>query len=281
MARTGNWKLTKLWVVTAISFMKRQEERRLRITEACHEYSSAAALPAAELPLGNYRWLWNKQVVVCVNFKAGSSSMVAHLLSEEFPDLLEALKDTWSTNYIGFRVLKLRDNDKQFAQDLLEIFRTVLVVRHPFTRLVSAYRDKIEFCDRDKISPEMQYLFDEENSGISFKTFAEFVVQETRRRPSFPYLAIDGHWRAYYVSCVPCNVQYKYVIKVETWDEDMRYVQQALDFKSRNDIHLNISNATATAVQYFKELPRELVKDLYETYLIDFEMFGYSMEEFM
>jgi hypothetical protein len=55
---------------------KRQEERRLRIKEACNEYGSAAALLAAEMPLGNFRWLWNKQVVVCVNFKVKICSII-------------------------------------------------------------------------------------------------------------------------------------------------------------------------------------------------------------
>ena len=92
-----------------------------------------------------------------------------------------------------------------------------MVVRHPFVRLVSAFRDKLErmteynvrYHAKDAVRmTERRY-----NSTVADSpTFPEFADYLVRTPPNL----MDKHWAPYSKLCLPCNISYDAILKLET-----------------------------------------------------------------
>ncbi|XP_047740994.1 carbohydrate sulfotransferase 13-like [Hyalella azteca] len=110
---------------------------------------------------------------------------------------------------------------------------TFMVVRHPFLRLISAYRDKIatksgkmamtQFRKYRRLynMPIISKYRQQEPHDKFYKdvpTFPEFV-QYLLETPVEDY---NEHWRPYHVICRPCDVPYNVVLKLESLDEDIQ-----------------------------------------------------------
>ena len=81
--------------------------------------------------------------------------------------------------------------------------------------------------------------------------------------------------------CDYCTVPYTVIGRLETMEEDLLYIGQMAGVQFRLE-KMNPSSGGSTsdkAREYFSQLDREVVLQLYELYKVDFEMFGYSMEE--
>lgn len=65
-----------------------------------------------------------------------------------------------------------------------------------------------------------------ENDRKSFPQFIEMVLSQMPRRKFSTrwarYRKVNAHWRPYVANCLPCNFKYDYVLKIETFEADMR-----------------------------------------------------------
>ncbi|XP_059048323.1 carbohydrate sulfotransferase 11 [Achroia grisella] len=178
---------------------------------------------------------------------------------------------------------------------------SLLVVREPFVRLLSAYRDKLE-----NIAPpyyrKLARAIVAENREKATKlfgpiksfgpTFYEFVAYLTKKfKDRDKLFTFDEHWAPYYQFCSPCAVNFSVISKVETLTRDSAYVIQQLglghvlgrkvnDRRTRLRTVMNKSkdgkNTTALMKRYFSQLDERMLNDLLLIYGIDFEMFGYD-----
>ncbi|KAJ8881098.1 hypothetical protein PR048_017571 [Dryococelus australis] len=172
-----------------------------------------------------------------------------------------------------------------------------IIVRHPFERLLSAYRDKLEhrkgkmyYYERYGRQIVSLYRKRSPNSLTVLMqprepTFVEFVRYIVERRH------FDEHWRPYHTECSPCTLQYQYILKTESLDSEEGYLVQALGLQNLSSFHkasshrihnVNPSGRTGSqqAQQYYSQVPPDLVKKLYEIYANDFEMFNYTATEY-
>uniref|UniRef100_A0A8D9BU84 Carbohydrate sulfotransferase n=1 Tax=Cacopsylla melanoneura TaxID=428564 RepID=A0A8D9BU84_9HEMI len=97
---------------------------------------------------------------------------------------------------------------------------------------------------------------------------------------------LDMHWAPIVTFCTPCLVNFNVFLKFETLQEDQRYL---IDLAGVSHLikpeWLNESKGGATTNQmigkFYAELSADQLYQLYNVYKYDFELFDYTMEEYL
>lgn len=173
---------------------------------------------------------------------------------------------------------------------------SLIVVREPFVRLLSAYRDKLENVTPFYYRKLARAIVAEhrpkatgaiKSYGPTFNEFVAYLITNHRTKDQ-PF---DEHWAPYHQFCTPCAVNFTVIAKVETLSKDSAFVIHELglghvlgrtvgDRRTRLRTVMNKSkdgrNTTALIKHYFSQLNEKMLDNLLEIYGIDFEMFGYN-----
>ena len=159
-------------------------------------------------------------------------------------------------------------------------------VRHPFERLISAYKSKVL---------HRTYIGDQRTKALledikSFSDFVDFVIHENDRQ------GVNAHWKTISQKCHHCAIPYNVIGRMETFDEDLNYIilqlglENILPIKNINTLsntnrdskqHKANEDKKKECLEYFSKLTRSQIEQLYQIYKIDFEMFGYSAKDYL
>jgi len=162
------------------------------------------------------------------------------------------------------------------------------IVRHPFERLVSAYRDKFELAKKYAYVYTMYAgkilglpsSVDIESQRVKRPTFSQFVDYLLR----VPVQQYNDHWIPYWLHCHVCEVEYDIIGKMETISDDMEFIVEKSGLAATN-ISLPWTNrrnsGEGISLKYFRTLTSDQVRGLYRIYKLDFEMFGYQVEPYL
>ena len=128
---------------------------------------------------------------------------------------------------------------KESLQKIFDESISFTFVRHPFVRLVSAFRDKFELGAKNNYIYKM-YAADILNipaaSGEKTEAYMRMIYSKIASlpRPTFPqfvdYLLrtrieeYNDHWLPYWIHCNFCHQKFNMVGKVETIEEDTEYI---------------------------------------------------------
>ncbi|XP_050740417.1 carbohydrate sulfotransferase 11-like isoform X2 [Eriocheir sinensis] len=191
----------------------------------------------------------------------------------------------------------------------------MIVVRHPFERLLSAYRDKMlrvkgasdpyyimqqkvarEYGDTDTrpvpyTAAELKKASKGRHSstGLVHPSFTQFLkkVRDDMRNLWKRNDHVNNHWQPFWVACKPCDLDYDVIAHVETLAEDQEFVIRELGLQDLlRPAHTHASrfdgyNDTSEAAEsYFRKVPLELIESLAKLLRPDFEMFGYSPHKY-
>nr|XP_023023217.1 carbohydrate sulfotransferase 11-like [Leptinotarsa decemlineata] len=167
-----------------------------------------------------------------------------------------------------------------------------LIVRHPLERLLSAYRDKLQYAlphtHHKKLGNEIimkyRYRRKQQRSVFSQKwpTFPEFVdylVDSVRQGER-----LDMHWSPIVEFCTPCMFDFQVIAHTETLQEDQQYLIEMAHLghlirpEWRNAGKGNTGNQVA---KYYSQLTRSQILQLYHIYRYDFELFNYSIQGYL
>lgn len=186
--------------------------------------------------------------------KSGNTSLSFALLTQLYPDLkTQTLTDT----QINF----LADvNLKPVAEADTEQFFTV--VRDPFKRLVSVYRDFFE-------SEHPHFLYQDYLFGILHKeiTFAEFVNRVSR----IPDRLKDQHLKPQHCFLTPYTRQ-----NISPLIFRLEEPEKLKAFLAEHTLALTHRNKSGEAYDYSKYYTPALLNKAYEMYRTDVESFGYT-----
>uniref|UniRef100_A0A182WYR3 Carbohydrate sulfotransferase n=1 Tax=Anopheles quadriannulatus TaxID=34691 RepID=A0A182WYR3_ANOQN len=172
-----------------------------------------------------------------------------------------------------------------------------LIVREPFERLLSAYRNKLEGC-RNKyyklLGEQIVKKFRKAHPpkgvkpphGPTFREFLEFLVSHYRSGGRF-----DEHWSPVYSFCTPCSINFTLIAKMETFQRDSEYIirQAGLEtlllnkmprYKARWITNRSTSDTRNLIPRYFAQIDEKLLTDVLEIYQLDFELFGYNSTKY-
>ncbi|XP_076028287.1 carbohydrate sulfotransferase 11-like [Oratosquilla oratoria] len=265
--------------------------------EGREKKDSSYVLPYSEwitLKKMNYYYMYYSRphdFVYCKVPKSGSSTWVYNLLK-----LAHVPEETISSD-IGLHAI-LRDyyprmSRKELKQVLPRSFKLV-VVRHPFDRILSAYRDKLEDYQRDlrfrngfyytMYGKNIVQIFRDHNDATlvnrtepTWREFVEYII-------STPSSKFDEHWMPIYNLCSPCFIRYNLIAKMDTFSEDTQYAinQMGLEDQLKVEwIHKTGSHQTSEVAQaYFSKLTKTQVDQLFFKYRVDFELFGYEYDDY-
>jgi hypothetical protein len=168
-----------------------------------------------------------------------------------------------------------------------------IIVRHPFERILSAYRDKLEHR-KDREFYYRRYgrhiVRSEREDNVTFidrvePTFVEFLQYLVKTQ------IFDEHWRPFTTECAPCEMNYQIILKMEFLEEEMLFLAtkfNLLDFlltiNSTGELLQNTNPNGRTehkyAQQYYREVPKQLLEEVYMLYEEDFRLFDYSPKEY-
>ena len=198
--------------------------------------------------------------------------------------------------------------------------------RHPISRLLSCWNDKFNYAGFGNETAESEYLsyinskhnkFSAHNSEVkSLKKVwlssgvqkYETLASKNKKSPKstfslnafLKFIAngsnghVNMHWVPMHEVCSPCIIDYDYITRLESIEEDSRTVLKALkaewvgEFpRTRNYHDKNLSNNKRQPNYIEKlqksmaEIDKETIIKLYEVYKWDFLLFGYEIEPFL
>ncbi|KAK4327692.1 hypothetical protein Pmani_001843 [Petrolisthes manimaculis] len=257
-------------------------------------------------PQGNFSW--------CLVPKVASSSMSEALIN------MEGLKQPEDKRILQSILRKTRSKGPERENQTMGAPVKFLFVRHPFRRIVSAYRDKLE----DSYKHEDGLYF--------YKTFGRNIVQkfgwrgrplkndvakgrkndvgkgeiialealataeEEKREPKFTefvdYLIntslddFDEHWKPITLLCQVCSISYDYILKYENFKEEVDFLVESLQKERRfpMDFKIGWQNRQGTndgmAAKYLSLIEEDKLQQLYKKYYHDFVYFDYKMDEY-
>lgn len=249
-----------------------------------------------------------------------------------FCPVYKAASTSWSVNLLQLRGLWRNKGKKPVIQNLLhQVFPRVtgiagpmltrntikfMVVRHPFERLVSCYRDKFEDARKtyyykqygekmvrmyrlkpEGFTPEERVLMihkvrdgvEKEQRqrlrgnpyanpiGPRFEEFVKFIVSSQKD---------DEHWRTYYNHCASCFIDYDFVLRFENMHEEstrfIEYLNRSSEiFPQWENPSKMGPSSSAVACHYFEQLTVDLVTKLLEKYANDFILYEYSADDYV
>lgn len=72
---------------------------------------------------------------------------------------------------------------------------------------------------------EVKCLFAWVSDEKSFPDFIKMIMSEIPKRRLkkswSDFHSVNPHWRPYVAQCLPCNIKYDYILKMETFSTDM------------------------------------------------------------
>lgn len=221
--------------------------------------------------------------VACTNWKRIMLSLEKNGISDPLDFPADSIH-----NQTLFRTL-----DKFSRQEIdfrLRHYFKFLFVRHPFERLISAFRNKFQqnysvyfqqrfgrlIVERYREDPEDSALL--RGNDVTFAEFAQYLL-DPRTLQDGP---LNEHWRPMAHLCHPCKVEYDVIGKYESLDEDARYVLNVANISDAVEFpKLNKTVNTADLVSsYMSNVTKEIVSQLYNLYEMDFEIFGYGKDQY-
>lgn len=185
----------------------------------------------------------------------------------------------------------------RFSRHLMKIklkkYTKFLFVRDPFVRLISAFRSKFELENEEfyrKFAAPMLRLYANRTSlpasvseafsaglKVTFANFIQYLLDpHTEKLAPF-----NEHWRQVYRLCHPCQIDYDFVGKLETLDEDAAQLLQLLKVDAQVHFPPSYRNRTASSWEddWFAKIPLAWRRQLYKLYEADFVLFGYPKPE--
>ena len=278
-----------------------QKQRRAILKDGCHKYYDEPPRDIAANGVDHNTILVDDQhklfycfvpKVACTNWKRVFLVLGGHYKRTNIEKI---------SQYTANRSLRKLRTFKSLNQEertrALQTYTKFLFVRHPFSRLLSAFKNKLspestfERADYWRNSIGVQILWrnrhmtpynsthwkDMLNKGYNLR-FEEFVKHVGNPKRPLPQ---NKHWKEISERCYPCDIDYDIIGKFETMDNDVNYILKRA--KVDHLVHFpkpdassptNSSNIT-TLESYYEQVPQHDMQNLIKRYRLDFNLFGY------
>jgi len=264
--------------------------------------------------------LESRSLVWCPVYKAASTNWMhnlLHLAGKKEEEIEKIIKDhPGQPNDQGRVVAPIKSLSTVEKISRQENARLLIIVRHPFDRLVSAFRDKLEQChgpENCTLNNNWYYkqygrkivstyrkraikkfgngFFSERNNfgaplpvnrtwrSSAYPSWWEFVQYILDTSPS----TYDEHWKPSSLYCSVCSFPYNHILHFETIQAEERLFAEEMG--AGDLIHPRWENRNDEGLhkeeilgKYFSLLDDQDINALYRIYEDDFKMFGYQFQ---
>ncbi|XP_031617869.1 carbohydrate sulfotransferase 11 [Contarinia nasturtii] len=268
---------------------ERMRQRTVRLAQKCTEFGLDIRRNDSLHRPNSWEFLVNKRyhLVWCNVFKAASTSWMYNfnILAGYSPEFLR------KSNIVPLELARKRYERVTVTQleKALNVSVSFLIVRHPFERLLSAYRDKIMFAIphslHDKLGNKIirKYRKNRRLREPKWPLFSEFVSylldEMSKRSPK-----TDMHWVPITEFCTPCQIKFDVIAKFETLDEDQRFLIERADLRRHISPQWKNSgkgkNTQELTTKFFSQLSMNQLDRLCDIYKYDLQLFDYAPEPF-
>ncbi|XP_045108605.1 carbohydrate sulfotransferase 11-like isoform X2 [Portunus trituberculatus] len=270
--------------------------------------------PSYRYRFPNLVWDTKHHVTWCPNYKVASTTWMINFLKlinfnddnpnipvNISPERREELKYSPRFGAKHYEVFKNYPTPKTWQEkmDVLQSSARVIIVRHPFTRILSAYRDKMikpkplpakfKFKElQKKIIKEYRPRDSPETSPFpTFPEFVQHIIDSTK------YFTTGEDWRKnvkcwvpFWAMCDVCSLDYNVIMKLETMTADERFLITLSDMKELKKTdgewrHLRNVSSTEAAPDFYRKLNTRQMLDLHQRYKFDFDLFGYNLDSYL
>ncbi|XP_053166373.1 carbohydrate sulfotransferase 10 isoform X2 [Hemicordylus capensis] len=179
-------------------------------------------------------------------------------------------------------------------QNRLKLYFKFFIVRDPFERLISAFKDKFvhnprfEPWYRHEIAPGIIRKYRKnriETRGLQFEDFVRYLGDPNHRWLDLQFGDHIIHWVTYVELCAPCEITYSVIGHHETLEKDAPYIlkEAGIDhLVSYPTIPPGITAYNKTKVErYFSGVSKRDIRRLYARFEGDFNLFGYQVPTFL
>ncbi|XP_078518135.1 carbohydrate sulfotransferase 8-like [Lissotriton helveticus] len=265
------------------SWLDVQKERKLVLRYICEKYKLHRNSSLPDPSVAKMMYVEHKhKLIYCEVPKVGCSSWKRIIL---------LLKMNMTSNYFelsnevvhsrqSFEILSSFPRDRQ--RQLLSSYTKVMFTRHPFERLVSAYRDKFLRNRQNKyyiktMAELIKSKVSKSKNSTGPVTFLEFVHFILDENPKYS----DTHWKPMSSLCDPCNIHYDIIGKFKKLKEDsdqvLRSIGASKDFRYPFIIEPSTQTSSNIKKTYFSNLSTQDVLSLMKKYYMDFMLFDYPV----
>ncbi|XP_063600036.1 carbohydrate sulfotransferase 8-like [Penaeus indicus] len=291
---------------------KRLEHRAEVVRRLCQKWNTEERKPLhgvsaekkEQVILSHFYLARSASTLTCPINKAGSTSIVAGLMEAE-GNPLPTMKDDSLSIHGASAVLKPQtEAEFNFTK---KYFFKFLLVRHPFERLLSAYRDKVERANHWSLVQFRKHILsslsskqigngtkptaaeegddaareaNKPNEEIpTFSDFLEYILM-----PNMTDADFSSHWAPYWQWCSPCALNYTAIATLETAGSDLEYIWRRVGLRTlekpwHNRYSLSLSPKPSVLSRYYEQLSPSLIRRVYQEYSQDFELFQYDVRD--
>ena len=167
-------------------------------------------------------------------------------------------------------------------------YRKYIFVREPLERLLSAYRNKFmeksEYFHK-RYGRRIIRRFREgvgkneavAGNDVKFFEFVQYITDEE----TIQHEGFNEHWAHYSALCHPCLMNYDFIGKYETLDDDVDYVlkdmhiDDIVKFPQRGATYKK-KKTKDELYKYYGQIPPKYLKRLWRIFVNDYKLFDYS-----
>nr|XP_054760970.1 carbohydrate sulfotransferase 11-like [Lytechinus pictus] len=275
----------------SLSFKDVQQQRHSNLLEACERLNSKErrdtidGLTADILKKMNHILVLDKlKTLYCYVPKTGCTTMKRMLL------LLNGNINSTNIDHETVHILAERHFPSlgkfslEDAKDKIKTYRKLIFVREPFSRILSAYRDKLDSNGafrNEYWSRIINGNARNKDLNITFGNFVDYVGNPSHTLA----LPQEEHWREFHRLCHPCRVPYDVIGHFETFYEDVREglqeIAKGVDIEIPKSSNPTKSSSSEVLVKYYSQVSSTQLESLYKKLAKDIKIFNYRVPPFI